>query len=71
MPSIDWPQVIESLKSSGMTQAEIAQHCNVSQAAIQQLNAGKTKEPKHSIGERLIYLMVRSNISKQKAPSGN
>lgn len=71
MSDINWQQVINNLRESGMAQAEIAEQCKVSQAAIQQLNSGKTKEPKFSIGEKLIYLLGSKAVKKQKTPSGN
>ena len=69
MSNIDWQQVVKDLTNSGMTQAEIAEQCNLSQAAIQYLGSGETKEPKHSTGERLLFLLAKKSAPKQKTPS--
>ena len=47
---------LKDLKKQGWSQERIANHCKVTQAAINQLNIGKSREPRHSLGENLIKL---------------
>lgn len=56
IPLTKWQTLLIGLKRKGWTQASIATHCKVTQAAINQLNIGKSKEPRHSLGENLIAL---------------
>lgn len=52
-----WQEIIADLKKAGWTQTAIGKECGVSQAAINQIKLGSTKEPSHSIGEKLIELL--------------
>lgn len=52
----EWQILLKGLKKQGWSQARIAEHCKVTQAAINQLNIGKSREPRHSLGENLIKL---------------
>lgn len=52
----EWQTLLKGLKKQGWSQARIAEHCKVTQAAINQLNIGKSREPRHSLGENLIKL---------------
>jgi|26BtaG_2_1085354.scaffolds.fasta_scaffold14781_4 transcriptional regulator with XRE-family HTH domain len=57
MSQTKWQEIIAELKKAGWTQAAIGKECGVSQAAINQIKLGLTKEPSHSIGEKLIKLL--------------
>ena len=57
MNKTKWQEIIAELKKAGWTQTAIGKECGVSQAAINQIKLGLTKEPSHSIGERLIELL--------------
>lgn len=52
-----WQEIIAELKKAGWTQTAIGNECNVSQSAINQLKLGQTKEPTHSVGEKMIELL--------------
>lgn len=52
-----WQKIIAELKEKGWKQTEIGDACRISQSAITQLNSGSTKEPRHSIGEKIIALL--------------
>jgi|GEM_PF-2927942 len=56
MTQTKWQEIIAELKKAGWTQTAIAKECGVSQAAINQIKLGSTKEPSHSVGEKLIEL---------------
>lgn len=60
IPLTKWQKLLIGLKKQGWSQARIAEHCNVTQAAINQLNIGKSKEPRHSLGENLIALAQKN-----------
>lgn len=55
-PKTKWQLLLKDLKKQGWSQERIANHCKVTQAAINQLNIGKSREPRHSLGENLIEL---------------
>lgn len=57
MTQTKWQEIIAELKKAGWTQTAIGNECGVSQAAINQIKLGLTKEPSHSIGEKLIELL--------------
>lgn len=53
---MSWPQIIQDLEKSGLSQQEIADHVQSSQSSIGRIRSAQTKEPKHKIGEALISL---------------
>lgn len=57
MNQTKWQEIIAELKKAGWTQSAIGKECGVSQAAINQIKLGLTKEPSYSIGEKLIELL--------------
>lgn len=67
MKQTQWQEILKSLKSHGWTQAEIARECNISQPAVQQINSGSTKEPRYSVGKRLIELHKLRGNKKELA----
>lgn len=54
--SPNWPQVIESLRSCGLSQQQIAALCSVTQQQISSLARGETKEPGYRLGSRLLRI---------------
>jgi len=71
-----WPDTIQDLLDSGMTQAQIATACDTGQSHISALLNGKRKHPNWTLGERLLSLrkermsMSRNNESTGVAESG-
>lgn len=56
MAQIDWPEVLGSLLSSGMTQPEIAKAAECGQSTVSGLLNKRTTEPRFSLGFRLLAL---------------
>lgn len=55
---MNWPHIIERIQTKrGLTQPQIAAASGCAQATISDLATGKTKEPRHSLGESLISLL--------------
>lgn len=52
----NWQQVLTELDQSGISQQEIAKFAGCSQPTISELARGLIREPKYSIGKRLIEL---------------
>ena len=52
----NWSVLIAKIMQRGMTQAEIAAACGVSQRQISHLARGETLEPGYSLGSRLIEM---------------
>jgi transcriptional regulator with XRE-family HTH domain len=55
---MNWPELLESLRKRGWTQALLSERLGIAQSAISDLRTGSTKDPKHSTGEaiRSLYL---------------
>lgn len=52
----NWNRVIREIVSSGMTQAQIAEFSGLSQANVSELMAGRYKDTRYEIGNRLMFL---------------
>lgn len=50
---MDWQKLVQDLISLGFTQAELAEHCGVSQSSISALSTGVTKAPRYDIADKL------------------
>ena len=66
-PATKWQAILEKLKEKGWSQTAIAEHCNVSQTAINLINIGATRDPRHSLGENLIKLSRRRKMQARKS----
>ena len=64
-PITKWQVLLGILKVQGWTQTDIGLVCGVSQAAINQINIGNTKEPRHELGENLLSLLKNTNSQPQ------
>lgn len=53
---MDWKQLLGDLRNRGWTQQQIAERVGASQAAISDLNSGKTTNPNYAIGRALEEL---------------
>lgn len=55
---MNWKNAIAELQGFGLTQPQIAEVCGCQQTTISALATGKTKDPRHSLGERLRALLA-------------
>lgn len=53
---MNWKQIIDEIKSTGMTQREIADEIGVSVGALSELKDGKICDPRWSRGDALLAL---------------
>ncbi len=54
---MDWKTVITQAQArNGLTQTRLAQQVGCSQASITDLLRGRTREPRYSLGQRLLDL---------------
>ena len=53
---MDWPQKIIDVRTTGMTQVQIARHCGCSQTTVSLLLAGTTRNPSWLVGQALTAL---------------
>lgn len=54
---IDWPAIIRHIRKRGrMRLIDIAAACDCSEAALSDLVTGRSREPRHALGERLRQL---------------
>jgi transcriptional regulator with XRE-family HTH domain len=65
---MDWTQIISELKGAGFSQARIAEKCGCGQATISELAMGRTKDPQHSLGQKLLDLHASSMEVWQDRP---
>jgi transcriptional regulator with XRE-family HTH domain len=64
---MDWTSLIAELGRLGYTQPKIAEECQCGQATISDLANGKSKEPRHALGEELKALLERAKSEKARA----
>lgn len=64
---MQWKDYIAQITQQGVTQKQIAQLAGCSQPAISDLASGKTKEPRHSLGEALLEVGRRYGVKAPKA----
>lgn len=64
---MDWPDLITSLQAAGVTQQQIAEHCNVWQSTVSELKLGKIASPSFEFGTRLVELHQRRVTGTTKA----
>ena len=65
---MNWPNIIQELIDSGLTQAQIAELCNTGQSHISSILRGSRKQPGWALGDRLIALhRERHLFAKQVA----
>lgn len=57
---MEWMQIISELKGAGFSQSRIAEKCGCGQATISELAIGRTKDPQHSLGQKLLDLHASS-----------
>ena len=55
----DWNRIIVEIRKAGMTDSEIAEAVGVCRHTIWGLCNGRTREPKHALGERLLDMHRR------------
>lgn len=56
---MNWPDLISSIQAAGLSQPQIAKECGCAQSTISDLSAGRTRDPRFSIGEALKALGER------------
>jgi predicted transcriptional regulator len=59
---MNWPHIIDELRSRGWTQVLLAARLGVVQSAISELRTGGTKDPKHSTGRALLELLASGEL---------
>ena len=66
----NWNHLISDLENAGFTQSQIGASVNASQAHISDLKNGRTPEPKHLLGEKLIKfhsLQARRSVQVKRS----
>ncbi len=58
---MNWIDLITQLNAHGLTQQQIAAACGCGQTTISEIAAGKTKEPRYGLGQKLIDLLAQQN----------
>jgi predicted XRE-type DNA-binding protein len=53
---MNWTVVIADIQAAGWSQPRIAAECGCAQSTISDLAAGRTKDPRYTIGEALKRL---------------
>lgn len=65
---IDWPALIRDIRQLGrMRLIDIAIDCECSEATLSDLVTGRTREPRHALGERLRAL--HADVSRRTGNS--
>lgn len=53
---MNWKLLVNELMAAGVTQVEIAQHCDCSQSSISDIRNGEIEHPRFGIGAALVAL---------------
>ena len=53
---MNFQKIIQELLDGGMTQVEIAEHCDCRQSTISDIHTGKTQMPNFALGLALVEL---------------
>ena len=53
---MNWRALIEALQAAGVTQQQIAEHCEVKQSTVSDLKRGSIASPSFNFGTRLVAL---------------
>jgi hypothetical protein len=62
---IDWTKLLSAIVASGMSQPQVAAACQCGQSTISFVLRGLTKDPRSSLGFRLIALARSRGIDVQ------
>jgi predicted transcriptional regulator len=65
----DFQEVIENLVSVGMTNMDIAKEIGIPQASISHLRTGVVKDPRYSVGKKLMAIHTREMRAYRKRMS--
>jgi transcriptional regulator with XRE-family HTH domain len=65
---MNWIDLITQLNAHGLTQQQIAAACGCGQTTISEIAAGKTKDPRYGLGQKLIDLLAQQ---KEDTPPAN
>lgn len=66
---MQWKDYISAIAAKGVTQNQIAKEAGCGQATISDLASGKTKEPRASLGMRLVRIGRRHGVRTQPIPT--
>ncbi|MBL8506024.1 MAG: helix-turn-helix domain-containing protein [Methylobacillus glycogenes] len=53
---MNWKKLIQELSEAGVTQVEMAKHCDCGQSTISEISRGLIKNPAYGIGVKLVEL---------------
>lgn len=56
---MDWMKLIDEIKATGMTQAEVAEKCECSVGNLSDIRNGNVKNPAYPLGKCLVDLHAR------------
>lgn len=63
MHGINFQLLLSGLIAAGMRQPEIAQHVGCGQSTISDLMRGATKEPRYSLGQKILTLAQARGVA--------
>jgi transcriptional regulator with XRE-family HTH domain len=66
---MDWTKIIAEIQKHGYSQPQIAAICGCAQATVSDLASGMTKDPRHSLGQRLQELLNTCRIDAGEVPA--
>jgi transcriptional regulator with XRE-family HTH domain len=63
---MDWPKLIDEIKSKGYTQERIANVCGCSIGNLSELRSGKVRNPTYPLGKALVEMHKKVSAVKRK-----
>ena len=64
--TVNWPTVIDEIKSHGMMVKAIAHKAGVAPTTLHNLYSGATREPCYSVGVKLLEMREIARLAKQR-----
>lgn len=65
----NWPTIISDLNAA-LGRAELARKAGAGVSTLADLATGKTKEPRHTLGVKLLKLHARASVRKAVSSDG-
>lgn len=69
---MNWKSKIAEIKATGWNEVRIAGFCGCTQSTINSIATGNTKDPRHSLGDKLLNLhRLRTRAKRRNAPKAS
>lgn len=64
---VEWMKLIDEIKDTGMTQAEVAEACQCSVGNLSDIRNGNVRNPAYPLGKCLVDLHAKKVVARKTA----